>query len=188
MPMFNWEELGKINPDLLRTMRLITFGQFNPSYDGAFFGKKKKMYGEGEVFLHELDEKYKVYDVKERTFEEWPSEKWNYQDKFALKNLKSMKVPMLKKNEAPVASEEESLPAVKISNEDLEELLTSVKGIGNKKLKKMTKRFSHLAIINILENEPKVLKDIKGVKENTIEKLVAVWDSYKETFLKKAKS
>ena len=108
MPMFNWEELGKISPDLLRTMRHITFGQYHSSYDGAYFGKKKKMYGEGEVYLHELDDAYKIYDVKERTFEEWPSEKWNYQDKFALKNLKSMKVPALKKEEAPVVSDDES--------------------------------------------------------------------------------
>jgi len=180
MPMFNWEELGKISPDLLRTMRHITFGQYNASYDGAYFGKKKKMYGDGEVYLHELDSAYKMYDVKERTFEEWPSEKWNYQDKFALKNLKSMKVPALKKNEAPVISEDESTPAVKISNEDLEKLLLSVDGIGKKKLKKLTDYFSHQAIVNILESEPKILKEIKGIKESVIKDLMIVWNRYKE--------
>ena len=96
IPMFNWEELGKIDSSLLRTMRHITFGTFNSSYDGAYFGKKKKMYGKKKVYLHQLDSKYKIKDVKPRTKEEWPSEKWNYQDKFPLKNLKSMKVKNLK--------------------------------------------------------------------------------------------
>ncbi len=185
MPMFNWEELGKINPDLLRTMRHIRFGEYHASYDGAYFGKKKKMYGDGEVYLHELDAQYKVHKVKERTFEEWSSEKWNYQDKFALKNFKGMKVPALKKHETPVVSEDESIPAVKISNEDLEELLTSVEGIGKKKVKKLTERFSHQAIINILESEPKILKEIKGIKDNVIEGLMEVWYGYKTAFLKK---
>jgi len=180
MPMFNWEELGKISPDLLRTMRHITFGQYHSSYDGAYFGKKKKMYGEGEVYLHELDTAYKIYDIKERTFEEWPSEKWNYQDKFALKNLKSMKVPALKKEEAPIVSEDESTPAVEISNDNLETLLTSIDGIGKKKLKKLTDRFSHQAIVNILESEPKILKEIKGIKDNVIENLMDVWERYKK--------
>jgi glutathione synthase/RimK-type ligase-like ATP-grasp enzyme len=185
MPMFNWEELGKLNPDLLRTMRHITFGQYNPSFDGAYFGKKKKNYGGGQVYLHELDELYKVHNVKERTFEEWPSEKWNYQDKFALKNLKGMKVPALKNSVAPVASEDESTPVVEISNEDLEVLLTSVQGIGQKKLNKLKERFSHQAIVNILEYEPKVLKDIKGIYDDTVEGLMEVWNGYKKAFLAK---
>ncbi len=187
IPMFNWEELGKISSDLLRTMRHITFGQYNPSYDGAYFGKRRKMYGEKEVFLHELDSTYKMYKVKERTFEEWPSEKWNYQDKFALKNFKSMKVPALKKEEAPVVSEDESTPAVEISNDDLETLLTSAKGIGKKKLKKLTDRFSHQAIINILEYEPKILKDVKGIYDSTIDNIMEVWNNYKKAFLKENK-
>lgn len=91
MPMFNWEELGKISPNLLRTMRHITFGTYNSSFDGAYFGKTKKMYGKKEVYLHELDSKYKVHKVKARKKEEWPSEKWNYQDKFALKKKKKSK-------------------------------------------------------------------------------------------------
>ncbi len=187
-PMFNWEELGKITPDLLRTMRHITFGEYNTSYDGAYFGKKKKNYGDSEVFLHELDSAYKMFNVKERTFEEWPSEKWNYQDKFALKSLKSMKVPALKRDEAPVVSEDESTPTFDISNEDLEELLTSVKGIGQKKLKKLTDRFSHQAIINILEYEPKILKDIKGIYDDTIEGIMEVWNGYKNAFFKEKDS
>ena len=86
IPMFNWEELGKIDSSLLRTMRHITFGKYNASFDGEYFGRKKKVYGKGEVYLHQLDEKYKIFKVKNRTKEEWASEKWNFQDNY-LKNI-----------------------------------------------------------------------------------------------------
>jgi glutathione synthase/RimK-type ligase-like ATP-grasp enzyme len=108
IPMFNWEELGKIDSSLLRTMRHITFGEYSTSYDGSFFGKKKKMYGKKKVYLHQLDKKYKMYKIKPREAEEWPSEIWNYQDKFALKSLKSMKVQNIKNDIVPDPSGEDS--------------------------------------------------------------------------------
>ena len=40
-PLFNWEELGKIDSSLLRTMRHIEFSPYIPSTDGAFFVKRK---------------------------------------------------------------------------------------------------------------------------------------------------
>jgi len=79
VPMFNWEELGKMDSSILRTLRHINFGKFSPSYDGAYFGKKRKLFGENEVYLHVLDSEYKMYDIKPRTEEEWPSEEWNFQ-------------------------------------------------------------------------------------------------------------
>jgi hypothetical protein len=89
--MFNWEELGKIDSSLLRTMRHISFGKYSPSYDGAYFGKKRKLFGENEVYLHVLDSEYKMYKVKRRKSEEWPSEKYNYQDNLALDTSKKSK-------------------------------------------------------------------------------------------------
>jgi glutathione synthase/RimK-type ligase-like ATP-grasp enzyme len=179
IPMFNWEELSKINPALLRTMRHITFGEYKPSYDGAYFGTKKKVYGESEVYLHELDATYKISDVKERTFEEWPSEKWNYQDRFALKNLKSMKVPALKIEEAPEVSDDESSSSIEISDEALESLILSVKGVGKKKLKRILKKFNHAELIATLEVEPRVLEDIKTINSNLVERLIEAWKNYK---------
>lgn len=41
VPLFSWEELGKIDPSLLRTMRHIGFSQYQPSADGAWFIKEK---------------------------------------------------------------------------------------------------------------------------------------------------
>ncbi len=182
IPMFNWEELGKISPDLLRTMRHITFGEYNSSYDGAYFGQRKKMYGESEVYLHQLDSVYKMYNVKPRKFEEWPSEKWNYQDRFALKNLKSMKVPLLKKEEAPEITGDESAQLIEIGDEELEALLLSIKGLGKKKLSKILSRFNHAELINILEIEPRVLEDIKSIDEKLVKKILKAWNSYKKEF------
>lgn len=41
VPLFSWEELGKIDSNLLRTMRHIGFSKYTPSYDGAFFTNEK---------------------------------------------------------------------------------------------------------------------------------------------------
>ncbi len=98
IPVYNWEELGKIDSSLLRTMRYITFGKYSPSFDGAYFGKKKKNLIDGEYYLHKLDAEYPMLKVERRIGEEWPSEKWNFQDRFALESLKSMKVKNIDSN------------------------------------------------------------------------------------------
>ncbi|MAD41563.1 MAG: alpha-L-glutamate ligase [Arcobacter sp.] len=41
VPLYSWEELGKIDPSLLRTMRHIGFSKYKPSCDGAFFINEK---------------------------------------------------------------------------------------------------------------------------------------------------
>jgi len=40
-PLYNWEELGKIDSSLLRTMRHIEFSKYTPSTDGAYILPKK---------------------------------------------------------------------------------------------------------------------------------------------------
>ncbi|MEA2050555.1 MAG: helix-hairpin-helix domain-containing protein [Campylobacterota bacterium] len=182
MPMFNWEELGKINPDLLRTMRHITFGKFNSSFDGAYFGKKKKMYGKKKVYLHELDDKYKVYDVKRRWSEEWPSETYNYQDRFALKNLKSMKV--LNKKDTmpnPKGGDEdiESVETITITHDQLKDIITSVDGIGIKKFEKILEEIGSVEeVVGILEQSPAILINIKGMTKKLVEKIELAWKEF----------
>jgi len=180
IPMFNWEELSKIDSTLLRTMRHITFGEYRTSSDGDFFSKKKKVYGEKEVYIHELDSAYNMFTVKPRTFEEWPSEKWNYQDKFPLKSIKSMKVPALKKEEAPIVSDDESAESVmnvQLSNEELEAFFLSIKGIGQKKLTNLLEHYDHGEILFLLEVEPRALQNVKGYNETIISDIVEGWQS-----------
>lgn len=181
VPMFNWEELGKIDSSLLRTMRHITFGKYRNSYDGAFFGTKKKMYGEEQVYIHELDEVYPMFDIIPAEGEEWPSEKWNFQDKFSLKNLKSMKVPALKKEVAPEISGDEATLEIEIADEELEKLLLSIKGLGKKKLERILDTYSHKELVNILETDPEVLKDIKKIDRELVIKIIETWTEYKLT-------
>jgi competence ComEA-like helix-hairpin-helix protein len=37
VPLYSWEELGKIDPNLLRTMRHLSFSPYTPSADGATY-------------------------------------------------------------------------------------------------------------------------------------------------------
>ncbi|MGB5794051.1 helix-hairpin-helix domain-containing protein [Poseidonibacter sp.] len=41
VPLYSWEELGKIDSSLLRTMRHIGFSKYKPSFDGAYFVNDK---------------------------------------------------------------------------------------------------------------------------------------------------
>jgi len=41
VPLYSWEELGKISPSLLRTMRHIHFAKYSPSADGAYWLEDK---------------------------------------------------------------------------------------------------------------------------------------------------
>ncbi len=184
-PMFNWEELSKIDASLLRTMRYITFGRYSPSFDGAYFGKKKRVYGKGTVYLHELDEVYPMLDVQRRWKEEWPSEKWNYQDKFSLKSLKSMQVPKLEEEEAPDPYGEdmeicETTPT--LTKKELENILTSVVGIGKKKFDTIMKELgSKEDVIGVLEQSPSILLNIKGITQKLVTNISRRWDEFKSS-------
>lgn len=78
IPLYNWEELGKISPSVLRTMRYITFGRkVYPSCDS------------GETFTQVGEDNYPIIDVNgTNESEEWPSEVWNRQDNYKLQGSK----------------------------------------------------------------------------------------------------
>ena len=73
IPMFNWEELGKISSSVLRTMRYITFGRSSDV---------QAMTDTGETFTAMDKEGYPIIDTHDRYSEEWPSETWNRQDNY----------------------------------------------------------------------------------------------------------
>ena len=37
VPLFSWEELGKMDPAILRTLRHLYFANYTPSADGAMY-------------------------------------------------------------------------------------------------------------------------------------------------------
>jgi len=178
MPMFNWEELGKINPDLLRTMRNITFGKYNPSYDGAYFGNKKRVYGSGEKYIHELDEEYKIYNVYDRDSEEWPSEKYNYQDNYKTTKLKD--IPSQNMISDDESADSINPKTIELDKKEMGKILKSVKGIGNKKSEEILKRFAMVELVEILENKSKKLIDeIKWFNKELSKKLNSEWETFK---------
>jgi len=182
VPMFNWEELGKIDSSLLRTMRHITFGNYSQSYDGAYFGKKKKNYGGKEVYLHKLDKKYKMYPIKRRYAEEWPSEIYNYQDKLALKPTKKLKSKSLKSKDTPFPTSDESaqsaIKETKITKKELSDFLTSVEGITKKKVKKIIGHFGSVdEVIGVLYQNSSILREVKGISKKIVSKVQKSWEN-----------
>ncbi len=178
-PMFNWEELSKMDPSILRTLRHIHFGQYNASYDGAYFGKKRKLFGENEVYLHVLDSEYKMYDVKRRWSEEWPSEIYNYQDNLALKpSKKSSKAKLVKDAPSPTGDEsvESVAQEVKITKEELNDFLTSIGGIGNKKVDNIVKHFGNVdEVVGVLHQNSSILSEVKGITKKLASKIEKAW-------------
>jgi hypothetical protein len=177
IPLYNWEELSKIDSSLLRTMRYITFGTYSPSYDGAYFMNKLVATDEQKT-LFDLDDKFPILDTIDTKGEEWPSEKWNFQDKYALKSIKSMNI---ENDQALKDGDESGLNEEEISEEEMLEFLSnSAKGFGKKKAKAALEKHGKKELMNMLENKPKTLLDVKGIKEKTLKKMVDAWGTFKQ--------
>ena len=175
IPLYNWEELGKIDASLLRTMRYITFGKYSQSFDGEYFMNQKRDTSDGTEDIFELDSRYPMLNTEDRNYEEWPSEKWNYQDKYPLKSIKSMEV------DSPQDSDGASINVSALSEEELHTFLTtSVKGIGNKKATAMLDEHGKEGLVEVIENNPNALLTIKGMTGKTVDKLLKQWGNFKE--------
>jgi len=184
IPVYNWEELGKMDSSVLRTLRYITFGRYTPSYDGAYFlDKKVKKTQEGEFYLHELDSIYSMINTFTRKFEEWPSKMWNFQDRYgkSIKKVSSESNPPMDSDES---SEEQNLP--KISHKKIKKMLQKVDGIGEKKSTELLEKLEVNEIIQKLENAPKELKkEVNWLKNKMLDKILEEWDNLKAKLLKK---
>ena len=179
-PMFNWEELSKMDPSILRTLRHIHFGKFSPSYDGEYFSKKKKNYGGKNVYLHQLDKEYKMSDVKRRWSEEWPSEIYNYQDNLSLASLEAKKSNSKNTKNIPDPTSDESaessIDEAQITKTELKDFLTSVDGIGKKKVKSILDYFGTPdEVVGVLHQNPSMLSEVKGVTKKIVKKLEKAW-------------
>ena len=182
IPLYNWEELGKMDSSVLRTLRYITFGRYTPSYDGAYFLDKKRVAtSEGEVYLHELDQTYPMLLTEDRKYEEWPSEKWNFQDNYGktISKVNAKKNPDYGDDEGAEGAEGSDLETV-LDEKKMTEVLTSVKGIGKKKSEQILKKHSLVELVHILEKEPKKLLDISWIKKNLLSKVVDEWNDFKK--------
>ncbi len=177
IPLYNWEELSKIDSSLLRTMRNIAFGKYSPSFDGEYF-MNKQVATDKELTIFELDEQFKMTKTKTRKKEEWPSEKWNFQDKYPLKSLKSMKVANKK---ALKDSDESTLNIEDISDEQMFAFLsTATEDFGKKKARAALDEYGKEKLLDMLENDPKSLLEIKGLKEKNYKQMIDGWITFKQ--------
>jgi len=177
IPLYNWEELSKMDSSVLRTLRYITFGKYTPSYDGAYFlDKKTKETEQGEMYLHEMDSLYPMLPTEDRDYEEWPSERWNFQDNYG----KTVRKVHAQSNPHPVSSGEDAESPVILTEEHLTEMLQSVKGIGKKKTADILETYTPADLVARLEEKPeRIVKEIKWMKKTLLTKILKKWESFK---------
>ncbi|NKQ40667.1 MAG: hypothetical protein HF962_03760 [Sulfurovum sp.] len=179
IPLFNWEELGKMDSLVLRTLRHITFGKYTPSYDGAYFlDTKVREAEEGDMHLHEMDSHYPMFLTENRKHEEWPSEKWNFQDNYG----KTIRKVHVKSN--PKISVDESIESEKnsiiLTEKKMKKLLMSIEGIGKKKAEQIMNIFDTVELVHTLETEPyKIMEEISWFKKKFLTKLMKEWEDFK---------
>lgn len=188
IPLYNWEELGKMDSSILRTLRYITFGKYTPSYDGAYFlDKKRRETQDSEIYLHELDALFPMLPTKDRTKEEWPSEKWNFQDNYGrtVRKVHSKSNPqeideVAAENSDEFATDESEESMIILTEKKMKKLLTSVEGIGKKKTKKILKKFDAAELVETLEEGPEKLKEeFSWFKKKVLNKLMKQWEKFK---------
>ncbi len=180
IPLYNWEELGKIDSFVLRALRYITFGRYTPSYDGAYFlDKKMRQTEKGELYLHEMDKLFPILLTEDRMQEEWPSEIWNFQDNHgrSIHKVHTQSNPKIDQDESQESSESNSII---LNDKKVNKLLTSVDGIGKKKAEKIMKTFGTQELVRALESNPAMLKEeISWFKKKILKKLGKKWENLK---------
>ena len=201
IPMYNWEELGKISSSVLRTMRNITFGQ---NHD------VQPMTDTCETF-HKVDsEGYPILDTRNRHKEEWPSEVWNRQDNYAslVKGDKAgndtiiaarVSAQLLRQQAIDTGIEETPLPVKKtvpapievkkvpepprylLSENRMVELLAGARGVSKNLAKIILEKFGLPGVIEALQNDPEKLTQVKNIKAKKLSNIMKRWEVHLKT-------
>ncbi len=197
LPMYNWEELGKISSSVLRTMRHITFGQ---SHDA------QPMTDTCETF-HQVDaEGYPVLDTYDRHREEWPSELWNRQDNYkslvakggvdavaaqlyASAQLFSQQAVDTGIEESPLPVQQQVELKKKVLEPELQEpvqpqlsesrmvdLLAGARGVSKNLAKLIIETFGLAGVIDALQNNPERLTEVKNIKAKRLSNIMKRWE------------
>ena len=166
IPIYNWEELGKIDARFLRTMRHIGFSKYTPSQDC------------GELFTDMTEQQFPIIDTQYRAGEEWPSEVWNLQDNFKLP-AKVVPAPAMQ----PIPGSDEALlgtdlPSVSFNESQIRAMLGEVKGVGDKMIDDILTTFGATGVVEALNTEPEQLCVVKNLKAKKLEKIVDHWQNF----------
>ncbi|CAM4080746.1 ATP-grasp domain-containing protein [Pseudoalteromonas byunsanensis] len=163
IPLYNWEELGKIDSRLLRTMRHIGFSRYTPSQDC------------GELFSRMDDENYPILDTKYSAQEEWPSEIWNYQDNFKLQGIVVSAKTLKTVPGSDETTQLNSYPSMQFDDAQIREILSQVKGIGEKMIDEIMNTFGAHGVVEALNTAPEQLCTVKNLKDKKLEKILTHW-------------
>jgi hypothetical protein len=170
IPMLNWEELGKIDSNLLRTMRQISFSK--PSFSEDC----------GDRLIHKDQELYQLLPIELRAFEEWPSEAWNFQDNYLspLVINACLKVSTVKDHglEETESNGNKNSAHVDIAESDLIAFFNSVNGIGKQLYTLIIEQLGVDGTIDALNKNPHMLLKIKGLKEKKLQNIIHCWQEF----------
>ncbi len=181
----NWEELGKIDSSLLRTMRHLSFGKADITTDT------------GE--LAPQDVPYHLLRTDYQPQEEWPSETWNFQ---GLNDFRVIESDRRGHQEVPLS---EALDVADSGIEDFEirdgeltesdkgalfpcftaeELVTffkQVKGIGKVLANDIVDTLGVDGTVEALNNTPAQLLSFRNLKQKKLDAILAHWGDFQLT-------
>lgn len=177
VPLYNWEELGKIRSSMLRTMRHITFGKSMPSYDCA------------DSFAAFNREQYPLLPIELKLGEEeWPSEVWNFQDNYEPKKSQIRVEDLHLENEdvgledgEVMLAEPQVATAPKLDEAQLLNFFAGVKGVGPKMTEVIIATLGVEGTSDALFNNPAALLDVKSIKQKKLDVIVEHWQQFRST-------
>lgn len=184
IPLYSWEELGKINSSLLRTMRYIGFSKYTPSSDGA-------------LYVNDTSD-FPMEKAEESTQEDIPFNYFYKEEELPKEILESSK----ENEQATEDLEEKELTLEEATLTDLmslhgmdDELAKDVKEYVEEKNVKELEELSALETfdsqlltvwkesvgtkkININKAKAKQLKEVKGIGKKTAKAIIAYRDEH----------
>ena len=168
IPLYNWEELGKISSSVLRVMRHITFAR---GYDIQT--------DTGETFHRTTSDGYPLLSTEPGTIEEWPSEQWNRQDNYRRRGQQTALEMLDTGGEESELSAEPArvVPATSspLSESHLLELLASAKGVSRNLARLIIDTLGLQGVLNALQHDPQQLMQVKRVKTKRLANIMKRW-------------
>lgn len=168
IPLYNWEELGKISSSVLRVMRHITFAR---GYDIQT--------DTGETFHRTTSDGYPLLSTEPGTIEEWPSEHWNRQDNYRRRGQQAALEILDTGGEESELSAEPArvVPATStlLSESHLLELLASAKGVSRNLARLIIDTLGLQGVLNALQHDPQQLMQVKRVKAKRLANIMKRW-------------
>ena len=170
IPLYNWEELGKIDSSLLRTMRHITFGRRVESRlcdDGA------------EQFNVMSPLNMPLIDTTLRFDEEWPSEIWDRQS-VTTSQSSWHRIEHIRDNSEADESSKPDTCEHSLDKDEIIDFLSSVKGLGLATSERIVNELGTAGVLSALNGQPERFLSVKNIKQKKVDAIIAHWRAYQQ--------